>query len=98
MRCVQPVVRPRVLPTGSVLRCSSVTLRPLEATCGTTPVTPPRGWFLKSMPHSRANTSMSVAPDGPAWVISSATSKPMPPAPMMATRWPTGLRPRITSM
>jgi hypothetical protein len=36
----------------------------LLATCGTTPVTPPRGWFLKSMPHSRANTSMSARPTG----------------------------------
>jgi hypothetical protein len=87
------------LPSASALRCSSVTERSDFSTCGSTPVTPPRGWFSKSMPHSRANTSMSSAADVPTCVITSAaTSKPMPPAPMMATRRPTALRPRITSM
>ena len=44
---------------------AAITSRSAVATCGTTPVTPPRGWFSKSMPHSRANTSMSSAPEVP---------------------------------
>ena len=73
-------------------------MRSAFSTWGTTPVTPPRGWFLKSMPHSAAKTSTSMEAETPAWLTNSATSKPMPPAPMMATFFPNFTLPLMTSM
>jgi hypothetical protein len=48
------------------------------------------------MPHSALNAAGSIAPLGPDWVRYSATSNPMPPAPMMTTVSPTGTWSRNT--
>jgi hypothetical protein len=45
-----------------------------------------------------AQSAGSSVGEGPEWARNSATSKPMPPAPTMATRSPTAAPPRRTSM
>ena len=96
-RCAQPVVLPRPAPTFEDLRCSNTICRGDGSGCGFMPSTPPRASRVISIPHSRMKASISWLGTDLPWLRYSAVSKPIPPAPIMATLPPTGFLSRSTS-
>src|SRR5680860_608401 len=92
VRCTHPVVLPRPFPSVVVLRCSRWISR---LTCGFTFVPrPPRSFSGSVIPHRSIHSSSGSFCW---WSRNSLMSKPMPPAPITATRSPTGACPRTTS-
>mmetsp|Transcript_18152 Transcript_18152/g.38056 ORF Transcript_18152/g.38056 Transcript_18152/m.38056 type:complete len:214 (-) Transcript_18152:363-1004(-) len=96
-RCIQPVVLPSPVPSAPFLRWSRKTSRAGNESTGSR--SPPRVVLLMSTPHSfmKAVVSSEVA----AWLVScvkySATSNPIPPAPITATLFPGTGAPPSTS-
>ena len=97
VRCIQPVVLPKLRPTMPSLRCNSQISRSEGGSCGSLDNKAPRRAMLASICHSSRNKSGDKALSSPCWLRYSAVSKPMPPAPIIATRLPTGFLSRNTS-
>mmetsp|Transcript_8088 Transcript_8088/g.20617 ORF Transcript_8088/g.20617 Transcript_8088/m.20617 type:complete len:231 (+) Transcript_8088:238-930(+) len=111
VRLIQPVVLPSPPPTLVSLRCSKKISRGEQCEDGReeSAARPPRCSLARSMRHSAQNSSTDLSGaspgSGPVSVSlprgsdrNSATSNPMPPAPMMATRFPTATAPLSTSV
>ena len=90
VRCIQPVVLPRPPPNLPLLRLNMKISLGDSGILASTPSMPLRASKVLSIPHSFSQASIFKEVLSPSCDKYSDTSKPIPPAPITATRLPTG--------